>query len=156
MNIIAIDPGTAESASVEWREGRLADCAIWPNAQMLERITDGESSEELKDDLLCIEMVACYGMPVGKEVFETCLWIGRFMQAWKAASGKDVRLVYRRDVKMHHCGSVRAKDSNIRQALVDKYGEPGTKKNPGKTYGLKSHLWAAFAVATFVAETQPT
>lgn len=99
-------------------------------------------------EVIAIEMIASYGMPCGKEVFETCLWIGRFTEHCR-----EPRLVYRRDIKMHHCGSARAKDANIRQALIDKYGAPGTKKNPGATYGLKSHLWAAFALATFISET---
>ena len=58
-------------------------------------------------------------------------------------------MVYRRDVKMWLCGTPRAKDPNIAQALRDKYGDPGTKKNPGKIYGVKSHLWAALAVADY-------
>lgn len=103
-------------------------------------------------DVFAIEMIASYGMPVGREVFETCVWIGRFDQC----SELPARLVYRRDVKLHHCGSARAKDANIRQALIDKYGAPGTKANPGITHKLKSHLWAAFALATFISETLDT
>jgi hypothetical protein len=41
----------------------------------------------------------------------------------------------------------RAKDQNIRQALIDRLGPPGTKKNPGPTYGVTSHMWSALAVA---------
>lgn len=149
-SIIAIDPGTTESAMVFWDGEKLRKAHILPNGDVLKEITDTAPEDR---ETLCIEMVACYGMPVGKEVFETCLWIGRFMQEWNNATGLEALLVYRRDVKMHHCGSARAKDSNIRQALVDKYGEPGTKKAPGKTYGLKSHLWAAFAISTYVFET---
>lgn len=152
MNVLAIDPGTHESAYVVWIDGGAAGKAIYsagikPNEALLEMLKFGELTTD--PDVIAIEMVACYGMAVGKEVFETCVWIGRFTEHCKPAP----RLVYRRDVKMHHCGSARAKDSNIRQALIDKYGAPGTKKAQGVTYGLKSHLWAAFAIATFISET---
>ena len=90
-------------------------------------------------------MIASYGMAVGREVFETCVWIGRFKQAFRAP--EMVRLVYRKDVKMHICGTPRAKDANIRQALIDILGPQGSKKAPGPTYGVASHAWAALGVA---------
>lgn len=107
-------------------------------------------------DTLAIEMIASYGMPVGREVFETCVWIGRFMEQWVAP--EDVQLVYRKDVKMHLCGSPRAKDANIRQALIDLY-EPtgggktpqiGTKAKPGPLFGVSTHAWPALGVAVTV------
>jgi hypothetical protein len=60
-------------------------------------------------------------------------------------------LVYRRDVKMFLCGSNRAKDGNIRQALLDLVGPQGTKKAPGPTYGLRGDEWAALAVAVTIS-----
>ncbi|NII07239.1 hypothetical protein HBF25_12680 [Luteibacter anthropi] len=101
--------------------------------------------------VVAIEMIASYGMPVGAEVFETVRWIGRFQQACR--DPEAVRLIYRKDVKMHLCGTPRAKDANIRQALIDKLGAPGTKKSPGPTYGVKSHAWAALGVAVTASET---
>ncbi len=95
-----------------------------------------------------IEMIASYGMPVGKETFETCLWIGRFIGAWEGIHGKEPALLCRKDIKMHLCGTMKAKDGNIRQALLDRWGPQGTKKAPGPTYGISSHTWAALAVAT--------
>lgn len=79
--------------------------------------------------MLVIEMVASYGMPVGETVFETCVWIGKFMQIVESRK-KKVNKVYRKDEKMNICHSMKAKDSNIRQALIDRFGEVGTKKNP--------------------------
>jgi hypothetical protein len=97
---------------------------------------------------LGIEMIACYGMPVGAEVFETCIWIGRFIERW----GSHAFYIYRKDVKLHLCGQARAKDANVRQALIDRYGSSqkkaiGTKKAPGPLYGISSHVWSALGVA---------
>ena len=80
-------------------------------------------------DKVIIEMIASYGMAVGKEVFDTCVWIGRFKQI-SESQDIEVEYIYRKDEKMNICHSMKAKDSNIRQALIDRFGEVGTKRNP--------------------------
>jgi hypothetical protein len=139
--ILAIDPGTTESGWCYF-DGRVLDAGIWPNAQMLGFVATREGQA-----VLAIEMVASYGMAVGKEVFETVRWIGRFQQAWREP--ESVKLVYRQDVKLHLCKSVRAKDANIRQALIDRFDKAGTK-------GVTGHAWAALAVAVTVYDTMKT
>ncbi len=140
MNVLAIDPGTTRSGWVLFGSRGVIDAdAETPNEALLRRVA------ECKADMLAIEMIASYGMAVGREVFETCVWVGRFQQAWRDPAA--VRLVYRQQVKLHLCGSPRAKDPNIRQALIDLLGAPGTKKDPGATYGVSSHAWAALGVA---------
>jgi len=147
VTVLAIDPGPTESGFVVLRDGHVWDSGVLVNEAMLERL----KHHALVDDYaLAIEMIASYGMPVGREVFETCVWIGRYMQAWRSPAA--VRLVYRKDVKLHLCGSPRAKDPNVRQALLDKLGPQGTKKSPGPCYGVKSHAWAALAVAVTALE----
>jgi hypothetical protein len=143
--ILAIDPGTTESGYVVFEDGRARDAGVIPNRQMIGYIKCWDYP------VIAIEMIASYGMAVGAEVFETVRWIGRFQQA--CHDPEAVRLIYRKDVKMHLCGTTRAKDPNIRQALIDKLGAPGTKKAPGPTYGVKSHAWAALAVAVTALET---
>ena len=100
-------------------------------------------------------------MPVGVTTFETVLWIGRFTQAWLSKTGADpVRKVYRKkETCMHLCHSGRAKDSNITQAICDRYGgdvktAKGTKKNPGPLYGFAGDVWQAMGVAIVAAETK--
>lgn len=140
--LIAIDPGTHKSACLAFDGKQVSDPWIVDNERLMEL-----ARFEWKGRRVSIEMIACYGMAVGKEVFETCLLIGRLQEAL----GNDylTRLVYRRDVKLHLCGTARAKDPNVRQALIDKYGAPGTKKQPGPTYGVTSHLWSALAIADY-------
>lgn len=153
MRVLAIDPGTTQSG---WAliNGSTLSSGVMKNADM--RFLLQDYGDILRPtDRVAIEMIASYGMPVGKEVFETCVWIGRFCEAWKGES--EPALIYRRDVKLHLCGSVRAKDANIRAALLDKFGgntvAKGTKQNPGPLYGVKSHAWSALAVAVTFAET---
>lgn len=138
--IFAIDPGTRQSGWVLFDAGRVLDCGVHDNHDLLRWVQAGQGADEL-----AIEMVASYGMSVGRDVFETVRWIGRFQQAWR--NPEAVRFVYRQDVKLHLCKSPRANDGNVRQALIDMLGPKGTKRQPGPTYGVSSHAWAALAVA---------
>ena len=89
---------------------------------------------------VAIEMIASYGMAVGKTVFDTCVWIGRFYQLISERSNIKPTFIYRKDEKMCICGNMKAKDSNIRQALIDRFA------NPDWFYGFKADVWAAYAV----------
>ena len=144
--ILAIDPGSTESAYVTLRNDySIADKDKVQNELMLKLIeTSG------KDVQIVIEIIASYGMPVGAEVFETCVWIGRFIQA----SNCKVERLYRKEVKLHLCNSVKAKDSNIIQALKDRFGDKGTVKNKGYFYGFAKDIWQAMAVAITYLDKQ--
>ena len=145
--IIALDPGPTQTAILQYGGKSLVLAVLLPNPAVRETLR--WVREEYPDARLAVEMIACYGMPAGRELFETCLWIGRFIEAW----GGSYRLVYRLECKLHLCKDSRAKDANLRRALLDRFGEKGTKADPGQLYGFKSHLFAALAVALTAAET---
>ena len=152
--ILAIDPGNIESGYV------LLDMSLKPiekgkvkNEILLEDIKSDRfwyDSPQDEEDYIAIEMIASYGMAVGVSVFETCVWIGRFIQA--IPNGIEPKFIYRKDEKMNLCGSMKAKDSNIIQALVDRFAlntpnkGKGTKKEQGWFYGFSKDVWQAYAV----------
>ncbi len=119
-----------------------------PNLDILNNINTWEI------DLCVIEMIDSYGMAVGAEVFETCVWIGRFAER----SNAPVQLIKRRLVKLHHCNSPRANDANITQALIDRFAPntpnrgKGTKAEPGFFYGFKADIWQSYALAVYAAD----
>lgn len=157
--VLAIDPGNTESAYVLIGE---ACHPTWFEKLDNELLLDALANNALGQaaDIVAIEMVASYGMPVGADVFETCVWIGRFAQTIRVRTGRDPLLVKRHPVKLHHCHSAKAKDSNIAQALVDRFapGQPnrgkGTKAEPGWFHGFAADIWQAYALAVYVADTQ--
>jgi hypothetical protein len=138
--VLAIDPGNIESAYVvmDYETYKPLRFGKIPNEEFIDLL------KTMCDSTLpavVIEMIASYGMPVGKEVFDTCVWIGRFYEAVSGA-----QLMFRKDVKMNMCNSTRAKDGNIIQALKDRFGDKGTKTNPGWFYGFKADCWQAYAL----------
>lgn len=149
MRLIGLDPGTTESAWVMIDNGVPVEHEKEPNAVVLQNLRLGYWGMPL----LCIEGIASYGMPVGKEVFETVRWTGRFQEAWESRTGM-VRIVYRREVKLFLCESVKANDASIRAAIIDRYGGKdaaiGVKARPGPLYGIKADRWSALAVALTV------
>lgn len=142
--IFGLDPGTTQTGWVLYRAGTVVDSGVHDNHDVLRWVQAGQDAETL-----AIEMMYAAGMPAGNDQFRTLVWIGRFVQAWRDPDG--VQLIDRRNVKLHLCGSARAKDPNIRQALIDLLGPQGIKAKPGPTYGVKSHAWAALAVAVTAA-----
>ena len=152
MKIIAIDPGTTESAYVVWDGVEVTRKGIIDNEVMLEMLRDPPT-------LSCpmvIEQIRCYGMAIGATTLDTVFWSGRFWEAWKG----DKHLMPRLDVKKHICHNGAAKDSNILQALVDRfaYGTrnrgKGIKKEPGFFYGFKDDIWQAMALAVTYWDTR--
>lgn len=113
-----------------------------------------------KPDMLAIEMIGHYGqgMAAGATTFDTCIWIGRFLETAERDMGlveeKNIHRIMRRHEKINLCGSMKAKDKDIKQALVDRFalGQPnygkGTKSAPGFFFGVAKDAWQAVAVGT--------
>lgn len=155
--IFAIDPGNENSAYciIDSETLKPLDFAKVPNNVLYDLIRDRRFGET---DQSVIEMIASYGMAVGKEVFETIFWIGRFYEVLEQKCVIPPQRLYRKEEKLHICHDSRAKDTNIRQALIDRFAQhdlkngKGTKKDPDWFYGFKADVWAAYAVAITFAE----
>jgi hypothetical protein len=149
---LAIDPGSEQSAWVTLAPGIEGpdNFGITPNQELLDSLNRGQAKWA---DVVVIEEIASYGMPVGREVFQTVRWAGRFEEA--ACRDTPVEYLRRLAVKTHLCHSAKAKDANIRQALLDRFGgehAKGTKRAPGPLYGVSKDVWAALAVAVAWAD----
>lgn len=141
MRVFAIDPGPVESAFVRYWDGEIKEHGKHRNDVVL-------CLGQFGGEQLVVEMIASYGMPVGAEVFDTCVWIGRYVENWSPGAWT---LMKRQEVKLHLCNSPRANDATIRQALIDRFGGKakaiGTKKAPGPLHGVKGDIWQALALA---------
>ena len=165
VEIFAIDPGNTKSAYVVMRVERVQGdkLAFDPKKATILKFGKVENDEVVKvlyefvydetelEQFVVIERVASMGMAVGREVFETCEWIGRFTEC---ACGIPVKYVYRLEEKITLCNSAKDQDANIRQALIDTYAKfdfkngRGTKATPDTLYGFHADVWSALAVAT--------
>ncbi len=148
MKIFAIDPGNEFSAyCIMDDEYQLDGFAKLPNRELMNVLL-----QRLDDvDLVVIERMQSYGMPVGKETFEACEWIGRYAQ--EAEKKVPVQYIFRQEEKLWICHDTRAKDTNIRMALIERFAKhdfkngKGTKKNPDVFYNVSKDVWSSIAIA---------
>lgn len=143
MILLAVDTGTTKSAYVfvDTQTYKIEESGKVVNEDMMEIIRNGYY------DACVLEMFSSYGMRVGKEVFESVVMVGRGMEA-SYAHGFNADRIERNKVKQFVCqkgGSV--KDADVIQVLKDRFGEKGTKKNPGFFFGVAADQWQAFALA---------
>lgn len=152
--VFAIDPGNIDSAYciINVDDRAPMEFAKIGNQELADRLAKFGGYD------CVIERIASYGMAVGRDIFETCEWVGRYSQI---AEDNDMRVsyIYRKEEKLHICGDPRAKDANIRRALIDRFAKHdlkngrGTKSNPDWFYGFKADCWAAYAVGLTWIET---
>jgi len=157
--ILAIDPGPERSAWLLFSGGRPDRFGIEPNATLLRRLHEWHDEARLGElpflDHVVIEKVEGFGMAVGAEVFETVFWSGRMAEA---AHPLPVDRIGRKAIKVALCGTTKAKDPNIRAALIDRFTTPGhpaigTVKAKGPLYGISKDVWSALAVACAWVDT---
>ncbi len=150
---LAIDPGFEQSAWLVYNGATsgIRAFGITPNADLLAHLRSSVSEDV---DVVVIEQIASYGMAVGREVFETVFWSGRFAEA---VYPRPVAQLPRLQVKQAICHDSRAKDANIRAALLDRFGgagAQGTKAHPGPLYGISKDVWSALAIAVTYVELE--
>lgn len=121
---LAIDPGNRKSGWVLFSSNPVEPGGVWvedygDDDNDALRCMFPEWANRGTLDCLCIEMMRARGMPTANEELEACVQIGRFLQAWP---GQRWSYVFRQDVKLTLCGQARAKDPNVRQALIDLWG----------------------------------
>ena len=156
--ILGLDPGNKFTGYC------LVDAELRPirfgkesNGEVMDECVNIITSARFHPITVVIERVASYGMAVGSEVFETCEWIGRFTET---LGEHRVNYIYRIEEKQHICHDSRARDANIRRALIDRFAwhdfknGKGTKNNPDWFYGFSADVWSAYAVAVTFAESR--
>lgn len=149
MKILAIDPGPKDSAFIVL--DTVDESIVWSGMELNEnmRVIIKHHTRVGQCSILAIESVEGFGIPAGMETFDTCFWAGRFCEAF--IYGQFMR-IGRKAIKSHFCNTTTAKDKDIRAALIYRFGEPGTKKQPGKLFGISGHVWSALAVGVYQSD----
>jgi Holliday junction resolvasome RuvABC endonuclease subunit len=145
LNIIGIDPGSAETAYCIVRDDLTISCA--------DKLPNGEFIYFLRRcgvSAVAVEGIQSYGMAVGREVFDTCYMVGRILQ-----TSEDLNLpvsIYNRpEYSKSICGVGKVTDAVLRSSLMARFG--GDKK--GEALHLlkgNSDKRSAFAIAVYHAD----
>lgn len=153
--VIGIDPGTKKSGvacydeatrRVLWSDGEL------PNERVLDFIKLNAANPEYEFALERIEALYGRGGVVGMETVKTIQFCGVIIGR---CYPRTVRCLSPAEVRQAVCGTAKSSDSGVTQALIDKVGPKGTKKNPGPTFGVSKHAWRGLAVA-YASSLVPT
>lgn len=139
---LGIDPGPTESAYCFVGPGYRVDAANKVgNAGLIAMLKQCDVAA------VAIESLQCYGMAVGREVFETAYMIGRLIQVCEDR-GITYTLYPRPEYTRRLCGVGKVNDGVLRQALLLRFG--GDKKGePLHLLKGSTDKRSAFAIAVY-------
>lgn len=143
--IAFIDPGPEQSGwcVTDW-ELRIVGSGVLENFHMRDKLLHEWKPE---GHYFGIERPVYYGFKgTSPEILPTCIWVGRFIES----NGGNYEAPSRPDICEHLAGRRQATKSEVWRCLVEKFGGKGTKKDPGRLYGLASHARDAFAGCVYL------
>lgn len=152
MIIFAIDPGSTESGWVvfDTQKREVLHSGNHENERVKQLMHSlGKTGSA---SLLLCERPELIGQQIWHQILDTCMWVGKFTESW---NGEHI-LYKRNDVKRTLLGRINVPNSDgaVRQYCLNHFGEPGTKKNPGPTYGVTKHAWQALGLVATWEELQ--
>lgn len=148
---MAIDPGNEYSGVVVFntQNEKIYWFGKYEN-NILNKIIE---KNHTKIDCFVFEMIASYGV-AGKTVFDTCVWIGRFIQNIETLGKHKWFRVVRSKILSHILGKKKkgeiivgpkSKDSRVRLKMLEHFGEDKTK-------GFAKDAWQALALAKYFSD----
>ena len=154
MIVIGVDPGDKKSALVmlQKREGKnwtIGIKDIMPNTLLKKMVQAALQLSPGNEKYVVIEKIVNYNQKVGASIFDTVEWVGRFKECFELEPDcTEVVSMPRRAAVGHLCEFGKSgSDKYVKQALIKRFGDPGTKAKPGVLYDFSSHTWAALAIA---------
>lgn len=150
MILLAIDPGPEKCGVVCLWDGKI----LLAEEACLDRVRFLISWQFTHAP----DAVACEAITpqktIGVSTIETCYAIGAIREmCLMRAPIAEFHLVPRRDVIRALCLG-RANDAVVRAELESRGWTKGTKKAPGRAYGVAGHAWQALALAVAWVEMQ--
>jgi Holliday junction resolvasome RuvABC endonuclease subunit len=141
-DVLGVDPGPRESAFALVSEGYVVlDAGTVGNDDLAALV------RRTAPAAVAVESIQSYGMPVGRETFETCYAVGRALQAC-ADLGTPCFLYPRPEYARRLCGVGKVSDAVLRQALLLRFG--GDRKGePLHRLKGSTDKRSAFAVAVY-------
>lgn len=146
-SVVAVDPGYKQSAYVVFDGARICSHGIELNETLLAIVGD---QGILQDSTLVLESMQLFASNhgVGREIFDSIFWSGRFAQAWQP---RPFDRILRSKVRSH-LQATKGGDAAVRASLIDRFGPYkeqaiGLKKTPGPLYGIHADEWSALAIA---------
>ena len=140
--ILSIDPGSRITGwtILEPRSGDLPGVVEHGNTPTKEFLEWLRGNDTIQVTQAVIEHIGHYGtgMSAGADVFETCIHIGRMIEILRPIPVEKVR---RQSIKTQLCGRPTAKDTNVRQALIDRWGGDAQALGAVKCLTCKGKGW---------------
>lgn len=153
---LCLDPGNRHTAWLLYQPSEkliINGFGKEPNERVLDIIIEKEEFY----DLMLVEQLSGYiytpkgaqyrkQTTIGRDVIDTAVWSGRFVQQADIV-GKEHVMMLRSTVSHHLCKGVQHPgNSEVRAALIKRFGEKGTMKNPGLLYGVSDDIWSSLAL----------